>query len=84
MRSATHRPPLEAGRVSPIRQVPERIARPEYVGKPAPTPYRGPEVKDQATIAAMRIAGRLAADALVEVGRHVAPGVTTASLTAPS
>jgi len=68
--------------VSPIRQVPERIARPEYVGKSAPTPYRGPEVKDHATITAMRIAGRLAADALVEVGRHVAPGVTTDQLDA--
>ena len=28
----------------------------------------------------MRVAGRIAADALVEVGRHVAPGVTTDEL----
>ncbi|MBU6244011.1 MAG: type I methionyl aminopeptidase [Actinomycetales bacterium] len=82
MRSATHRAPLEPGHLSPMRQVPARIARPEYVGKPAPTPYRGPEVKDASTIAAMRIAGRLAADALAEVGRHVAAGITTDQLDA--
>ncbi len=56
------------------------IARPEYVGKAAPTPYAGPERKDDETIAAMRVAGRLAADALAEVGRAIRPGVTTDEL----
>jgi methionyl aminopeptidase len=37
-------------------------------------------IKDAATIAAMRVAGRIAAQALREVGRHVAPGVTTDEL----
>jgi methionyl aminopeptidase len=37
-------------------------------------------VKDADTIARMRVASRIAADALVEVGRHVAPGVTTDEL----
>ena len=32
------------------------------------------------TLEAMRVAGRLAADALQEVGRHVAPGITTDEL----
>ena len=82
MRSATHRSPLAPGRVSGQRPVPERIPRPEYVGKPAPTPYQGPEVKDAQTIAAMRVAGKLAADALAEVGRHVRPGITTDELDA--
>src|SRR5919107_646155 len=40
----------------------------------------GPEVKDAATIAAMRVAGRIAAQAMEEVGRHIAPGVTTDEL----
>jgi len=71
---------LQAGRVSPMRTVPESIARPDYVGRPAPVPYTGTERKDLETIAAMRIAGRLAADALAEVGRHIAPGVTTDEL----
>ena len=82
MRSATHRPPLAPGRVSGHRPVPSQIPRPEYVGKSAPTPYQGPEVKDAQTIAAMRVAGQLAADALAEVGRHVRPGVTTDDLDA--
>lgn len=63
-----------------MRIVPASIPRPEYVGKPAPTPYAGPEVKDPDTIEAMRAAGRLAADALVEVGSNVRPGITTDEL----
>ncbi len=71
---------VTAGRVSPERVVPATIPRPEYVGKPAPARYTGPEVKDADTIARMRVAGRIAAQALDEVGRHVAPGVTTDEL----
>jgi methionyl aminopeptidase len=37
-------------------------------------------VKDAETIERMRVAGRIAAAALSEVGRHVAPGVTTDEL----
>jgi len=66
--------------MSPPRTVPAGIPRPEYVGKPGPAPYTGPEVKDADTIAAMRVSGRLAAQALAEVGRQVAPGVTTDEL----
>jgi methionyl aminopeptidase len=67
---------LNPGRVSPPRQVPASIVRPEYVGKDKPTLGEG-DVKDSETIARMRVAGKLAAQALAEVGRHVAPGVTT-------
>jgi methionyl aminopeptidase len=45
-----------------------------------PQPYRGPEVKDADTIARMRVAGRVAARALLAVGEAVAPGVTTDEL----
>jgi methionyl aminopeptidase len=78
--SRTLREPLTPGTVSSMRSVPAGIPRPEYVGKPRPTPYEGPERKDAETIAAMRIAGRLAADALVEVGSAIRPGVTTEEL----
>jgi methionyl aminopeptidase len=67
---------LHPGRLSPARQVPANIPRPEYVGKKQPR-LGEPDVKDADTIAAMRVAGRLAAHALEEVGRHVRPGVTT-------
>ena len=70
---------LHPGRISPIRQVPPGIPRPEYVGKKRP--WTGePDVKDAETIERMRAAGRLAAQALAEVGRHVAPGITTDEL----
>lgn len=72
--------PLQPGIVSPIRPVPASIPRPEYVGKRQVSPYTGTEVKDEETIALMRIAGRLGAQALAEVGRHVTPGVTTDEL----
>ena len=72
--------PLVAGRVSPVRHVPSRIDRPEYVGQPAPLPYRGSSVRDADTIARMRVAGRIAAQALDAVEAAIAPGVTTDEL----
>jgi methionyl aminopeptidase len=71
---------LAPGQISARRSVPAHIARPDYVDRPAPAPYQGPEVKDADTIERMRRAGRLAAQALQEVGRHVAPGVSTDEL----
>lgn len=71
---------LTPGRVSPRRTVPAHIPRPEYVDRPAPTPFRGSEVKDAQTIDRMRVAGRLAAQALAEVARHIEPGVSTDEL----
>ena len=68
------------GVVSPKLTVPPEIARPEYVGRQGPARFTGPEVKDDQTIANMRVAGRIAAQALAEVGRHVKPGVTTDAL----
>ena len=74
------REPLVPGEISSMRGVPGHIARPEYVGKDRPAPFTGSEVKDADTIEAMRIAGRLAAQALAEVGAAVAPGITTDEL----
>jgi methionyl aminopeptidase len=71
---------LVPGVVSPRLSVPAAIPRPEYVGRKAPERYTGGEVKDADTIARMRVAGRIAAQALQEVGRHVRPGVTTDEL----
>jgi methionyl aminopeptidase len=71
---------LVAGTVSPMRTVPAAIPRPEYVGRPGPQPWTGPEVKDAETIERMRAAGRLAGRALLEVSKHIAPGVTTDEL----
>ena len=72
--------PLVAGTLSPTRRVPANIPRPEYVGKKMPSRYTGPDEQTPETIEKMRIAGRIAAQALVEVGRAVKPGVTTDEL----
>ena len=71
---------LTAGRLSAERVVPASIDRPEYVGQIAPLPYRGSYVRDDETIAAMRVAGRIAAQALDAVEAAIAPGVTTDEL----
>jgi methionyl aminopeptidase len=68
---------LAPGNVSPWREVPASIPRPEYVGKKSPRRWSGSEVKTPDVIERMRRAGRLAAQALEEAGRAVAPGVTT-------
>ncbi len=65
------------GAVSPRRPVPADIPRPEYVDQPAPAQYTGPEVKDAETIAKMRVAGRIAANAMAAAAEVIAPGVTT-------
>ena len=68
------------GEVSSRRPVPATIARPEYVDRPAPAKYTGPEVKDAETIEKMRIAGRIAAQAMAAAAAAIAPGVTTEEL----
>ena len=74
------RDPLVPGRLSPRRSVPASITRPEYVDRPAPAPFEGSDVQSAETIEAMQIAGRIAADALVEIGRNVRPGISTDEL----
>jgi len=63
-----------------MRTVPAHIPRPEYVGAPRAARWTGSEVKDAETIERMRIAGRLAAQALQVVGEAIKPGVTTDEL----
>lgn len=71
---------LDPGHVSPIRSVPADITRPDYVGKRGPGRYRGPDIQDDETIAAMRRVGKLAAQTLEVVGAAVRPGITTDDL----
>jgi methionyl aminopeptidase len=73
---------LVPGTISPLRPVPAHIAVPEYVGRKLPARHRGSEIKDAETIERMRVAGRIAAEALAEVAKAIAPGVTTDELDA--
>jgi methionyl aminopeptidase len=72
----TVRAALRPGQLSPWREVPAHIPRPEYVGRKVPrrsdTVVQTPDVIDR-----MRRAGRLAARAVVVAGEHCKPGVTT-------
>ena len=60
--------------------MPATIARPEYVDRAAPERFQGSEVKDADTIARMRVAGRVAAQAMAAAAAAIAPGVTTDEL----
>ncbi|WP_458116949.1 type I methionyl aminopeptidase [Arthrobacter sp. D2-10] len=73
---------LTQGTLSPPRNVPASIPRPEYVGRPGPAKFEGSEVKSAETIERIRRAGMIAAQAIQEVGRHITPGVTTDELDA--
>jgi methionyl aminopeptidase len=72
----TVRAPLTPGRVSPAREVPAHIRRPEYVGKKEPK-RSNQNVQTPETIEKMRRAGKIAAQAVVLAGEHCKPGVTT-------
>ena len=65
------------GAVSRRRDVPASIERPEYVDKLTPDKNLSPEVKDAETIELMRVAGRVAAQAMEAAAQTIAPGVTT-------
>ena len=68
------------GVISGRRSVPASVARPEYVDRPNPAKFNGPEVKDTETIEKMRVAGRIAAQAMEAAAASIAPGVTTDEL----
>ena len=71
---------LIPGKLSPKRQVPSSIGRPEYLFHDGPEVVTASDVKDAGTIERIRIAGRIAADAMYEAGKAVVPGVTTDEL----
>ncbi len=73
-------PPVSAGLVSPLRTVRAGIDRPDYAATGEPSARASRAIRTADEIEAMRTAGRVAADALIEVGRHVRPGVTTDEL----
>jgi methionyl aminopeptidase len=68
---------LTPGTVSPTLPVPAHIARPEYVGKKSPERNTDPWVQTPEVIERMRVAGKIAAQALEVGGKAVVPGVTT-------
>ena len=74
--------PITPHDITPLRDVPKSIRRPEYVGKPAPKRYTGSDVQSQEVIEKMRIAGKIASNAMHEAGKAIAPGVTTDQLDA--
>ncbi|MFT4201869.1 type I methionyl aminopeptidase [Gordonia sp. (in: high G+C Gram-positive bacteria)] len=74
------RAPLKPGKVSPRRPVPDHIVRPEYVGKKTAKEGAEPWVQTPEIIERVRVASKIAANALATAGAAVAPGITTDEL----
>jgi methionyl aminopeptidase len=71
---------IQPATVSPPREVPATIERPRYVGRPAPDRYTGDDVQPPEIVEKMRIAGRIAAQAMHVAAAVISPGVTTDDL----
>ncbi|BDZ53193.1 type I methionyl aminopeptidase [Agromyces marinus] len=71
---------LIAGRLSPARPVPAGIARPEYVGRAAPSPNPDGDRYTPDEVERIRAAGRVAARAIAAAADAIRPGVTTDEL----
>ncbi len=71
---------IQPATISPPREVPASIPRPRYVGRSAPDPYTGDDIQSAETIEKMRIAGRIAAQAMHAAAAVISPGVTTDDL----
>lgn len=81
-RELLQRPFVELGRVSPMRTVPDGIARPDYVSTGAVRTHRELQRHDGESLERLRLACQVAAEVLLRTGAHVAPGVTTDELDA--
>jgi methionyl aminopeptidase len=68
------------GIVSPMRPVPDHIARPPYADTGEVTPWDESRIKSPEIIEAMRHAGKVAAEILRLSGEAVRPGMTTDEL----
>jgi methionyl aminopeptidase len=73
---------LVPGRISPRREVPKHIVRPEYVGRSGPAPFTGSDIYPAEAVERIRESGRIAADAITLVGASIRPGITTDELDA--
>ncbi len=71
---------LIPGELSPSRSVPKRIARPEYVGRRAPSPNEAGDRYRPDEVDRIRAAGRIAAGAIEAAASAVRPGMTTDEL----
>ena len=71
---------IQPATISPPREVPGSIARPRYVGRPAPERYAGDDVQPPEIIEKMRVAARIAAQAMHAAAEIINPGVTTDDL----
>ena len=71
---------LIPGRLSPAREVPTSIARPEYVGRRAPAPYGGGDLYTPGEVERIRAGGRIAAGAIQAASEAIRAGITTDEL----
>lgn len=74
--------PIKQGNISPVRTVPDTIAKPKWADGGSVEPWDEPRVKSKDIIERMRRTGREAADTLNYLGTLCQPGVTTEEIDA--
>jgi methionyl aminopeptidase len=74
--------PVRQGRISPLRSVPDTIAKPTWADGGSVERWDESRVKSPEIIERMRRTGREAADTLVALGELCRPGVTTEEIDA--
>ena len=79
-RQLLHRPIVALGALSPAREVPESIIRPDYVASGSPGTPRGRQIQTPDSLERLRHASAVAATVLLRSGEAVAAGVTTDEL----
>ena len=71
---------LVPGAISGTLPVPNAIPRPHYVGRQAPDKYTGSYIQTPEQISKIRVASKIAAQAIELVGQAIKPGITTDQL----
>jgi methionyl aminopeptidase len=71
---------LVPGTISGTLPVPNAIPRPHYVGRQAPDKYTGSYIQTPEQISKIRVASKIAAQAIELVGQAIKPGITTDQL----
>ena len=74
--------PIKQGRISPLRPVPDTIAKPTWADGGEVNRWDEPRVKSADVISRMRRTGQEAADTLAYLGTLCQPGVTTEEIDA--
>lgn len=81
-RSLLQRSPVQIGAVTPPREVPDHIVRPDYVASGISSTPKSFQIQDEESLPRLRHACRVGAEVLLVAGEAIVPGITTEEIDA--